>query len=141
MSNFEAHTEYRPEPFIWTIRVDCSNSVNHDRVQMLFLVGIEHAPPSRWFYSEAFSNQMPDPLYHVSLPDNSEWILGLKNLMTSSTHVIPLSTARTHGTVDEEFCWNILWSKIIWRLLVQYQLEVRITRKFQVLEVHKFWNY
>ena len=45
--------------------VNCSNSVDHDRVQMLsyskysllvlLVVGIEPAT-SRWFYSEAFSN-------------------------------------------------------------------------------------
>ena len=35
MSNSWVHTEYRAESFIWTTGVDCSNSVNHDRVQML----------------------------------------------------------------------------------------------------------
>ena len=63
-------------PFIWTTGVDRSNSVNHDRIQVLSyckyslsvlpFVGIEPAT-SRWFHSEALSNQMPYQLHHESL--------------------------------------------------------------------------
>ena len=35
MSNSGVHTESPTEPFILTTGVDCSNSVNHDQVQML----------------------------------------------------------------------------------------------------------
>ena len=54
------HVELRiwTEPFIWTEGVDCSNSINHDQVQMLsyskysllflLIVGIEPATP-RWY--------------------------------------------------------------------------------------------
>ena len=35
MSNLRAYTEPRTEPFTLSKKVDCSNSVNHDRVQML----------------------------------------------------------------------------------------------------------
>ena len=74
--NSGVHTEFQTEPFIWTTGVDCSNSFNHDCVQVLDyskysflflpLVGIEPAI-SRWFHSEAFSNQIPYPLCHLSL--------------------------------------------------------------------------
>ena len=57
ISNSEVHTESWSERFIWTVGVDCSNSVNHDWAQvlsynkyfLLFLpvVGIEPAT-SRW---------------------------------------------------------------------------------------------
>ena len=66
MVNSEVHTDPRTEPFIWNTSMDCSNSVNHDWVQvlsyyrysMLFLsvVGIEPAT-ARWFHSEALSSQ------------------------------------------------------------------------------------
>ena len=64
MSNVWAQTEFRTEHFIWTTWVDCSNSVNHDQIQifiysmyslLLLVVGIEPAT-SRFFYSEALSN-------------------------------------------------------------------------------------
>ena len=84
MSNSGAYTEPHTEPFILSTRVDCSNSVNHDQVQvlsyrkysLLFLpvVGIEPVT-SRWFHSEAFSNQTPYPLHHVSLLNNKEYLL------------------------------------------------------------------
>ena len=58
MSNSGVHTESRTEFFIWTTRVDYSNSLNHDRVQVLSysqysllalaVVGIEPAT-SRWY--------------------------------------------------------------------------------------------
>ena len=61
MSNLEVRTESETELFIWTTKVDCSNSVNHDRVQVLRynkycllvlpVVGIEPST-SRWFHSE-----------------------------------------------------------------------------------------
>ena len=35
MSNSGAYTELRTEPFIYSTGVDCSNSVNHDRAQVL----------------------------------------------------------------------------------------------------------
>ena len=35
MLNSGVHTESQTESFIWTTRVDCSNSVNHDQVQVL----------------------------------------------------------------------------------------------------------
>ena len=35
MSNLGVHTERGTEPFIWTTGVDCSNSVNHDQVEVL----------------------------------------------------------------------------------------------------------
>ena len=74
MSNSEVYTESQTKPFIWTAGVDCSNSVNcHDRRQLLSyskysllflsIVGIEPAI-SRWFPSEALSNQAPYPLHH-----------------------------------------------------------------------------
>ena len=73
----------------WTLylNLECrlSNSVNYDWVQVLSyskysllvlpVVGIEPAT-SRWFHSEALSNQTLYPLHHVSLLDNSEWIFG-----------------------------------------------------------------
>ena len=34
----------------------------------------------------------------------------------------------THGAVDKVFGWKMLLSKIIWKLLVQSQQQVRITR-------------
>ena len=64
---------------------NCSNSVNYfwievwsySKYSLLFLlvVGIEPVT-SRWFPPEAPSNQMPYPLWHVSLLDNSVCILG-----------------------------------------------------------------
>ena len=65
MSNLEDHTESRNEPFIRTTGVDCSNSVNHDRL---------------------------------------------------------------HDAVDKAFDWKVLLSKMIWRLQVQSQQPVRLTR-------------
>ena len=70
MSNSGDHKESQVDPFIWTTGVDCSNSVNHELVQVLsyckyFLlvlpeVGIEPAT-SRWFHLEALSK--PDTLF------------------------------------------------------------------------------
>ena len=67
MPNSSVHTEFQTEPLFLTTGVDCSNSVNHDRVQVLsygkrsFLVlpvvGIEPVS-SCWFRSEATSNQI-----------------------------------------------------------------------------------
>ena len=67
MSNSGVHTESRTEPFIWTPGVDCSNSFNLDRVQVLSyskyslldlqVVGIEPVT-SWWFQLEALSNQI-----------------------------------------------------------------------------------
>ena len=66
VSNSGAYRKTRIDPFIQSTGVDCSNSVNHDQVQMLSFskypllvlsaVGIEPAT-SRWFHSEALSNQ------------------------------------------------------------------------------------
>ena len=74
MSNSRVHKESQTEPIIWTTWVESSNSINHDRVQvssysyyfLLFLsvLGIEPAT-SKWFYSEAVSNQTPYTLRHV----------------------------------------------------------------------------
>ena len=36
--------------------------------------------------------------------------------------------SRTSGTVDKTFGWKVLLSEIIWRLQVQSQLQIRITR-------------
>ena len=36
--------------------------------------------------------------------------------------------SRTHGTVDKEFGWKVLLREIIYRLQVQSQLKVKITR-------------
>ena len=35
MFNLGVHTESQTEPFIWTTRVDRSNSIKHDQVQVL----------------------------------------------------------------------------------------------------------
>ena len=35
---------------------------------------------------------------------------------------------RTHGAVDKVFCWKVFLNEIIWRLQVQSQLQLRITR-------------
>ena len=69
-SNAEVHTESRSGPFIWITKVDCSNSVKADRVQVLGyikysllvlpLVGIE--PATSWW----FHNETPYPLRHLS---------------------------------------------------------------------------
>ena len=78
MSNLGAHTESWTEPFIWTTGVDCSNSYNHDQVQilnyskysLLFLPVVEiESATSWWFYSKALSNKMSYPLHSESLPD------------------------------------------------------------------------
>ena len=63
-----SHTESQTGPFIWTTGVNCSNSLNHDRAEvlsyskysLLFLpvVGIEPAT-SRWFHSDTLSSQTP----------------------------------------------------------------------------------
>ena len=69
------------ELFIWTTGVECSNSVNHDWIQVLSyskysllvlpVVGIE--PATTWgFYPETLSNQTTYPLHHVSLLDNKD---------------------------------------------------------------------
>ena len=78
MSNSGVHTEFRTEPFIWTIGVDRgSNSVNHDQIQvlsyckysLLFLpvVGIEPAT-SWWVHSEAPTNRTLYSLRYEFLP-------------------------------------------------------------------------
>ena len=81
------------------MRVDCSNSVNHYWVQvmsyskysLLFLpvVGIEPAT-SRWFHSEAFSNETSYPLHHVSLPDNKDEVSSLNVLNEKNAKICSL---------------------------------------------------
>ena len=83
MSKLGVHRQPPTDPFIWTLWVDYSNSVHHDREQeliydtysllILLFVGIEPAASSR-FQSGVLSNQTPYPLRHVLLPDNSDWI-------------------------------------------------------------------
>ena len=60
MSNLGVYTESQTEP------LDSSNSVNHDGVQVLPVVGIEPAT-SRWFHSEA-PNQMPYFAFFEKVP-------------------------------------------------------------------------
>ena len=79
MLNSGVHTESQTESFIWITGVDFSSSFNQDRVQglsyskysllVLLVVGIEPVT-SKWFHSEAPSNQTPYPLRHVYLLDN-----------------------------------------------------------------------
>ena len=82
MLNSGVYKESRPWPFIWTSRIDCSDSVTHERVQvlsyskyfLLFLpvVGIEPAT-SEWFQSETLSSQILYPQHHVSLSGKDMW--------------------------------------------------------------------
>ena len=67
VSSSGVHTESQTEPFIWVTGVDCSNSINHDQVQVLSyslyslivipIIGIEPAT-SRWFHSKAPSKHL-----------------------------------------------------------------------------------
>ena len=91
MSNSGSHTESQTVPFIWSKGVDCSNTVNNDRVQILnyskysllvlLVVGIVPAT-SRWFHSETLSNKTSSSTWktrrrpkHISA--ETLWVLGV----------------------------------------------------------------
>ena len=90
LSNSRVYTKFWTKPFIWITGVDSSNYDYHDWVQplsyskysLLFLLPVVEIEPvtSRWFHSEALSNQMPNSLPHISLSDNSKWIFGTYKL-------------------------------------------------------------
>ena len=92
------HTESQTEHFIWTTGEDCSNSFNHDRVQvlsyckysLLFLLPVAEIEPvtSRWFHSVALSNWTPYPLGMCHCRTIQIELLELINLMSPSTHEI-----------------------------------------------------
>ena len=65
ISNMGVHTESWTEPYIWTTRVDCSISVNHDRVQVL----------------------IPYPLHHVSLLDNKDEV-NSPNILSNNNYQV-----------------------------------------------------
>ena len=100
LSNSEVYTKSPPEFFIWSICLNCSNSVNHNQVQGLSrskysllglpFGGIEPAT-SRWFHLEAPSNQTSYPLRHVFLPYNSEWIFGTYKRNVSITFLFTIA--------------------------------------------------
>ena len=81
--------------------VNCSNSINHDRVQvlsygknsLLFLPVVEIEPAtSKWFHSEALFNQTHYPLHRVSCQTIQNEFLGPISLMSPPTHETLLST-------------------------------------------------
>ena len=78
MSSSRANTEPWPEPFIQPKGLGSSNSVNHERVQMLsssnysqlILPLAEIGPATTWWFpSEALSKQSRHPLHYAFLPN------------------------------------------------------------------------
>ena len=81
----------RTEPFIWTRRVDCSNSVNHNWVQVLSipcyyypLLGLNLQPPDD-FIQKHFPTKR---LIHCAMWTIQSEFWGLINLVSPSTHEI-----------------------------------------------------
>ena len=107
----------------WTPEIDCSNSVNHNQIQvlsykysLLFLLVVGIEPTTfRWFHLSTF---LPNALYTVL--DNSEWIFGTykpnvsTNLWDTPLHYyIRCFCTIAHITIFFFFAW--LWfTEIEW---------------------------
>ena len=69
MLNLGAQIETWTEPFIQSMEVDCYNSVNQDRVQVLNYSKYSLLQPLNDFTQKYFQTK-----HHASLSNNSKWI-------------------------------------------------------------------
>ena len=101
MLNLGVHTESQIEPFIWTTGVNCSNSLNHDQVQVLsyskyslLLLGLKLQSPDD-FTQKYFPTKHLYHLCHVSLLDicTRSWLTELEQ----STPVVQIK-----GSIQDE---------------------------------------
>ena len=109
--------ESRTNPFTWTTGADCSKTLRYSKYFLLFLPVVEIEPTtSRWFHSETLFYQTPYPLKHVSLSDNSRWLLEILTLMSPSPDLCSPVSCRLIRVLKRRRCQSNKWIMCSWKL-------------------------
>ena len=115
--NHDRHTE--PNKTLNRSNFQLQKYFLYDHHHWLCIFASDEQESSLFVY---ISEMKLDNCYHFEYLDN--WL----HLFCYTPNILTDISGRTHNTVDKAFDWKVLLSEIIWRLQVQSQQQVRMTR-------------